>query len=342
MARAGAFDGVDLALTWHPGEVNCVLQARTLANLSAYFRFTGKAAHAASAPHLGRSALDAVELMNIGANFLREHVASEARIHYAITDAGGIAPNVVQDHAESHYFCRAPRVAQAWEIYERLCDIARGAALMTGTACEIRFAEGLSDYIPNKAMGELLQRCMERAGVPAFEEADRELARRFRATLSPAELGSALAQARFTQGKEIARRLEEEALCELVGPLFPADALLPGSTDVGDVSQIVPTGQVVCACTAFGTVPHTWQFTAQAASSIGHEGMLAAAKVLGLACVEAFRDSGLVSRAKAELQERTGGTYECPMPTGILPGVGASGAAGADGGAGADGTGAAP
>lgn len=321
MARAGAFDGVDLALTWHPSDVNCVLQARTLANLSIHFRFTGKASHAASSPHLGRSALDAVELMNVGANYLREHVIPEARIHYAITNPGGSSPNVVQDTAESHYFCRAPRVAQAREIYERLCDVARGAALMTGTACEIRLAEGLSDYIPNRTLGVLLQGCLEAAGIPAFQDRDRDLAQGFRSTLSAGELGSALAQARYTQGRELAKRLEDSPLAEGIGPLFPGDSLLPGSTDVGDVSQIVPTGQVVTACTAFGTVPHSWQFAAQAASSIGHEGMLAAARVLALACIEALGDPGLIERAKAELRDVTGGRYECPIPEGILPGV---------------------
>jgi len=323
MARAGAFDDVDMALTWHPGDVNCVLQARTMASLSVYFRFSGRSAHAASAPHLGRSALDAVELMNVGSNFLREHVIPEARIHYAITNPGGKAPNVVQDNAEVHYFCRAPRIAQAREVYERICDVARGAALMTGTTCEIRFAEGLSDYIPNRTAGELLQRCMESAGVPDFGEAEQQLARRFRATLTPAETGAALAQARYTQGPELARRLEEEPLAGQVGPLFPSDALLPGSTDVGDVSQIVPTGQVICACAAFGSVPHTWQFTAQAASSIGHEGMLAAARVLALACAEIFNDPGIAARARAELVDKTGGVYECPIPADILPGAGA-------------------
>jgi aminobenzoyl-glutamate utilization protein B len=328
MVRAGAFGDVDLALTWHPGEVNAVLQARTLANISAYFLFHGKAAHAAAAPQLGRSALDAVELMNVGANFLREHVVPEARIHYAITNPGGRAPNVVQDIAESHYFCRAPRVAQAREIYERLCDVARGAALMTGTTLEMRFAEGVSDYLPNRALGAVLQRCLEAAGLPAFGPAERELARRFRTTLTPAELGAALAQARFTQGAEAARRLESSPLSEWASPLFPGDALLPGSTDVGDVSQVVPTGQVVTACTAFGTVPHTWQFTAQAASSIGHEGMLAAARVLALACAEAFTDPGIAARAKAEHREATGGSYECPIPPDILPGLGQGGSQG--------------
>jgi aminobenzoyl-glutamate utilization protein B len=320
MARAGCFEGVDLALTWHPADVNVVMQVRTLANLSVYFRFRGKAAHAAGAPQLGRSALDAVELMNVGANYLREHVIPEARIHYAITDPGGRAPNVVQDRAESFYFCRAPRVDQAREIYERLCDVARGAALMTGTTCEIRFATGLSDYLPNRVLGELLQSCMEAAGVPAFDDADRQLAARFRQTLSEAEIGAALAQVRYFQGPEAARRLGACPLAEFVGPLSNADFCMPGSTDVGDVSQIVPTGQVTCACTALGTGPHTWQFAAQAASSIGHKGMLAAGRVLALACVEAFLDPGIAERARAELVEKNGGAYACPIPADILPG----------------------
>jgi aminobenzoyl-glutamate utilization protein B len=327
MVRAGAFKDVDLAFTWHPGEINAVLQARTLANLSVYFRFLGKASHASSAPHLGRSALDAVELMNVGANFLREHIIPEARLHYAITDPGGLAPNVVQDRAEVHYFCRAPRVSQAREIYERLCDVARGAALMTGASLEIRFSEGLSDYLPNRALGEVLQRCLEEAGRPVFDEADRDLAGRFRETLGQAELGSALAQARFARGAEAVRRLETSPLDEGLSPLFAGDALLPGSTDVGDVSQIVPTAQVVTACTAFGTVPHSWQFTAQAASSIGHAGMLAAARALALACLEALSDPGLVRRAKAEHLERSGGAYECPIPEEILPNASAGAAA---------------
>jgi aminobenzoyl-glutamate utilization protein B len=321
MTRSGCFDDVDLALTWHPSDVNGVLQMRTLANLSAYFRFTGKAAHAAGAPHLGRSALDAVELMNVGANYLREHIIPDARLHYAITDPGGKAPNVVQDRAESFYFCRAPRVSQTREIYERLCDVARGAALMTGTKVEIRFAEGLSDYIPNRVLGGLLQRCLEEAGAPAFSDTDRDLAARFRTTLSESDLASALAQARFLEGAEVARKLASSAVSEVVGPLLGIDACLPGSTDVGDVSQVVPTGQIVTACTAFGTGPHTWQFTAQSASSIGHEGMLAAGRALALAAIEAFRDPSLALRARAELEETTdGNSYACPIPPEILPG----------------------
>ncbi|MBU1080966.1 MAG: amidohydrolase, partial [Spirochaetes bacterium] len=247
MTRAGLFGDVDLALTWHPSDVNAVWQARSLANLSVYFRFEGKASHAAAAPHLGRSALDAVELMNVGANYLREHVVPEARFHYAVTNPGGRAPNVVQAAAESFYYCRAPRLDQAREVYERLCDVARGAALMTGTRMEIAFSQGLSDYVPNLVAGELLQRCMEEAGAPAFDAADRELAGKFRATLTRAEIATAMGQLRATQGPSVVEAIGEDPLDAVIGPLFRGDACLPGSTDVGDVSQVVPTGQLVYA-----------------------------------------------------------------------------------------------
>ncbi len=318
MTRAGLFDDVDLALTWHPNDVNSVWQARSLANLSVYFRFEGKASHAAAAPHLGRSALDAVELMNVGANYLREHVLPEVRFHYAITNPGGRAPNVVQAAAESFYYCRAPRLDQAREVYERLCDVARGAALMTGTKLEIAFSQGLSDYVPNLVAGELLQRCMETIGAPAFDAADRELAGKFRATLTGPEIATVMGQLRATQGAAVVEAIGGDPLDGVIGPLFRGDVCLPGSTDVGDVSQVVPTGQLVYASAALGTQPHSWQNTAQAGSPIGHKGMLAAGRALGLAAAEVFVDPGIAERAKAEHAAKVG-PYSCPIPATIRP-----------------------
>jgi len=318
MTRAGLFDDVDLALTWHPSDINAVWQARSLANLSVYFRFEGKASHAAAAPHLGRSALDAVELMNVGANYLREHVLPEVRFHYAITNPGGRAPNVVQAAAESFYYCRAPRMDQAREVYERLCDVARGAALMTGTRLEISFSQGLSDYVPNLVAGELLQRCMEEVGAPAFDAADRELAGKFRATLTGAEIATVMGQLRATQGAAVVEAIGRDTLDAVIGPLFRGDACLPGSTDVGDVSQAVPTGQLVYASAALGTQAHSWQNTAQAGSSIGRRGMLAAGRALGLAAAWVFVDPGIAERAKAEHAAKVG-PYSCPIPETIRP-----------------------
>lgn len=319
MARAGVFDDVDLALTWHPSDINSVWQARSLANIAVYFRFEGKASHAAAAPHLGRSALDAVELMNVGANYLREHIIPEARMHYAITNAGGRAPNVVQASAESFYYCRAPRIAQAREVYERLCEVAKGAAMMTGTSLKITLSQGLSDYVPNQVLGELLQQCMETVGAPAFEPADLELAGRFRATLTATELATIRAQIQQTQGKAILDAIGQNPLDTIIAPLFGGDICLPGSTDVGDVSQVIPTGQLVYATAALGTQPHSWQNTAQAASSIGHKGMMAAAGALGLAAAQVFLDPGIARRAKEEHGSTVGHDYVCPIPEAIGP-----------------------
>lgn len=319
MARAGVFADVDAALCWHPSDFNAVWQARTLANISVYFRFAGKASHAAATPHMGRSALDAVELTNVGANFLREHIIPEARLHYAITNAGGRAPNVVQSSAEVYYYCRAPRIAQAREIYERLCDVARGAALMTGTQLEIVLSQGLSDYVPNATLSELLQRCMETSGGPEFDEQDRELARKFRATLSPQEIAASIGQLSFMLGTATVAAIGKDPLDSMIGPLFRGDVCLPGSTDVGDVSQLVPTGQFVCSSAALGTQAHSWQNTAQAGSSIGHKSIFAAGRVLGLAAAEIFSDPKIVRRAKAEHEEKVP-PYVCPIPDGITPG----------------------
>jgi aminobenzoyl-glutamate utilization protein B len=318
MARDGVFEGTDIALCWHPSDISTVWQARTLANLSVYFRFEGKASHAAAAPHLGRSALDAVELTNVGANYLREHMPPEARLHYAITNSGGRAPNVVQAKAEVFYYCRAPRVGEARELYERLCDVARGAALMTGTKLEIVFSQGLSDYVPNLVLGELLQTCMEEAGGLAFDAVDLELAGRFRSTLTPAEIATSLGQIRFLMGDAALKAIGQAPLDAVVGPLFRGDVCLPGSTDVGDVSQVVPTGQIACASAVLGTQGHSWQNAAQAGSSIGHKGMLAAGRILGLAAARAFLDPNLARRAAEELASKVE-RYSCPIPATICP-----------------------
>ena len=318
MARDGVFSGTDIALCWHPADINTVWQARTLANLSVYFRFEGKASHAAAAPHLGRSALDAVELTNVGANYLREHMPPEARLHYAITNAGGRAPNVVQARAEVFYYCRSPRVSEAAELYERLCDVARGAALMTGTKLEIAFSQGLSDYVPNLVLGELLQECLEESGGPAFDAADRALAGKFRSTLTPMELATSMGQIKFLMGDAALKAIGQDPLDAVVGPLFRGDVCLPGSTDVGDVSQVVPTGQVACAAAAIGTPGHSWQNAAQVGSSIGHKGMLAAGRILGLAAAKAFLDPGVARRAAEELASKVE-RYSCPIPASIHP-----------------------
>lgn len=319
MAREGLFDDADAALCWHPGDVTVNWGISTLVNLSAYFKFKGVSAHAAGAPHLGRSALDAVELMNVGANYLREHIIPDARIHYAITNTGGSAPNVVQQSAEVYYYIRAPKVYQAQEIYSRICEVAKGAAMMTGTSVEIEFAQGLSDYIPSKTIGEIMYNNLIKAGPPDFDQQDLMLAQSFRQTLDEQDIKNTMGLVDKFQGSGAAKLLESKPLADSIGPFIHLPVPLPGSTDVGDVSYVVPTAQIYVACSAIGTAAHTWQMTAQAASSIGHKGMLAAGKTIAMTAVELLYNTELLRLARLELNEITGGQYVCPIPEHIKP-----------------------
>src|SRR5699024_6787361 len=183
MVRAGLFKDVDVALTWHPGDDHSVSQGTTLANIQSYFRFKGVSSHAAISPHLGRSALDAVELMNVGVNYLREHIIPEARVHYAVTHTGGHSPNVVQAEAEVLYLMRAPQVDDVEHIYKRINDIAKGAALMTGTEVDIVFDKACSNTIINHTLNELLHEHFEKTGVPSHTDAEKEFAQKIGQTL---------------------------------------------------------------------------------------------------------------------------------------------------------------
>ncbi|MFC4799371.1 M20 family metallopeptidase [Neobacillus sp. GCM10023253] len=302
MARAGLFDDVDLALSWHPSSVAGIWNVSTLANYSATFKFNGKSAHAAAAPHLGRSALDAVELMNIGVNYLREHMIPEARVHYAITDTGGTSPNVVQPHAEVVYFIRAPKKQQVIDLYERVCNIAKGAALMTGTTMEVEFEGTASDLIPNTALAEIMYKNLMAVGVPSYDEFDRKFAKEIHATLSPEDIRADLAGL----DKETAKKLKDKEIADLIPPLGD-EAALSGSTDVGDVSWVVPTMQCLTTCFAIGTPLHTWQVVSQGAMPIGHKGMLQAGKVIACTAIEAMQNQDIIDQAKAEWKERLEG-----------------------------------
>ena len=170
MTRAGLFDDADVAFSWHPWDVPGLMNVRMLANYSARFKFKGKSAHAAAAPHLGRSALDAVELMNVGVNYLREHMVPEARIHYAVTDTGGASPNVVQANAEVVYLIRAPEKDEVKSLYKRVHDIARGAALMTGTTVEVEFEGTASNLIPNSVLADVMYDNLTKVELPTYDE----------------------------------------------------------------------------------------------------------------------------------------------------------------------------
>ncbi|WP_411678368.1 M20 family metallopeptidase [Caproicibacter sp.] len=316
MARDHLFDGLDAAITWHPGDLNRVMASSTLANIETYFVFSGTSSHAASDPHLGRSALDAVELMDVGVNFLREHVMEDARMHYAVTDSGGVSPNVVQAKAEVLYLLRAPTISQVREIYDRVCDIAKGAALMTETQVEIVPDGGTADLVPNDTLGKVMQEVMEELGGPVFSEEDQAFAREIEKTLTPEQKAAGLG--RFDQ--KTAERLKSCALAEFVVPYHPTEKAMPFSTDVGDVSWNVPTVQLTAATQALGTPGHSWQIVSQGKSGISHTGMLYAGKVMALTGLRLFQNPELCERAKEELKERRNGEpYDCLIPEGFQP-----------------------
>ncbi len=295
MARQGLFADVDCALTWHPGSVNAVWAASTQAMNSVKVRFHGTAAHAAANPEDGRSALDAVELMDVGANFLREHVPSSTRIHYVITD-GGDAPNVVPAHAEVWYYVRAPRRDEVETIHRRLVDVAHGAALMAGVGYEVQLVTGCYDTLPNRTLGDLLQERMEAIGAPRYSPAEHRLAQQLQATFPEGTAQRAVRHLR-------SRGLELPDACDLVEAVAPSHGYGEydsGSTDVGDVSHLVPTAQLTAVTAPLGTPGHSWQNVAAAGSAIGHRGMLYAAQVLAEASLELCTRPELVARAQQE------------------------------------------
>jgi aminobenzoyl-glutamate utilization protein B len=323
MAREGIFDDVDIAITWHPLTYNTIFSIQTLANYQVYYKFHGRSAHAAAVPHLGRSALDAVELMNVGVNYLREHIIQEARVHYAVTNTGGTSPNVVQPEAEVLYLIRAPQIDQVQEIYERVCAVAKGAALMTGTEVEVVIDKACSNYIPNHTLNELMQANFNDVGAPQFTEEEKQFARQIKNTLLAADISNDLHMARqFLGGKEqkILEDLKQTEVADVILPYTQAAVWLPGSTDVGDVSWLTPTVQLGVACNAFGTPGHSWQAVAQGTTSLAHKGMIVAGKVMARTAVDALVRPEVVTQAKADLQKMLAGkTYICPIPQDVKP-----------------------
>jgi len=323
MARDGVFDEADFIYTWHPATKNEVQSDRTVAIMGANFRFKGTTAHAGGSPHLGRSALDAAELMSVGVNYLREHMIDQARIHYAYVDAGGVSPNVVQDRSLVKYEVRAPKVTQMRDLFERVVDVARGAALMTGTSVEYDITMAFSDYISNAVLAKIGDECFEEVGPPKWDEEDYRLAEGFLKTYDKATLDSIMEDLEEIYGAD---GIEEVLRAPLDSKVHPWDGnnrtYRSGSTDVGDVSYVVPTLNFNVATACVGNVGHTWQMTAQAGSRIGEKGMLVAAKVMALSAIGTMENPDAISRAKEFVKKQNGGKYSCPLPEGLKPPIG--------------------
>lgn len=314
MVREGLFDDVDAAISWHPATFTAVNKANSLANTRIDFTFHGKAAHAAGAPELGRSALDAVELMNVGINYMREHMPDNARVHYAYLDAGGVAPNVVQHKATVRQLVRARDLPGLRSLIERVKKIAEGAALMTETQVETRVFTGVSNLIGNRPLEEAMQIELERLGPIAFDEQDKAFAREIQKTLTRDDIAVSFRRCGMPEPDE------DLALCDFVAPLDLKGEGGEGSTDVGDVSWAVPTVQARVATCAVGTPFHTWQTVAQGKTPAAHKGMVYAAKVMATTAKRLIEDPDLRARAKAEHGSFLAKTpYVCPLPEGVEP-----------------------
>ena len=283
LVRAGAFDDVDVALHWHPGDDNTASPSSTLANKSAKFRFSGVSSHAAAGPERGRSALDAIEAMNFMVNLLREHVPEETRIHYVITE-GGIAPNVVPNFAESFYYVRHPNAGVLATLWDRVIAAAEAAALGTGTTLEYEVIHGNHSVLPNEVLARVAYDHLVALGGPQYDEADRAFA---------AEIAKTLPSGRYEPGSE--------------GVIEPfAIKQSKGSTDVGDVSWNVPTVGLGTATFIPGTGLHTWQAVATGGTPLAHKGMLLAAEVLAATAIDLLSQPDLVAAATAEFNDRRG------------------------------------
>jgi aminobenzoyl-glutamate utilization protein B len=312
MVRDGAFEDADIAITWHPSSFWEVVVTPSLANTRADFIFTGRTAHAAASPHLGRSALDAVELMNVGVNYMREHMPSDARVHYALLDTGGIAPNVVQAHARVRYSIRDRDLPGMNELVERVHKIAQGAALMTETKVEMKIISAVSNILPNTPLEQALHGIMEELGPPHFDEIDKDFAAKIRSTLTDKDITSVY--------HSIGMDPTDRPLADFIVPLDARRNPQIGSTDVGDVSWVVPTVQVHAPTVAIGTPFHTWQVVAQGKSPHAHKAMVQAAKAMAGLGVRALTEPDLIAAAKADLNKRTTRTpYVSPLPDSVAP-----------------------
>ena len=287
MVREGLFDDVDIVLHWHPDDVNSANSRTSNSNKSAKFTFNGISSHAAGAPEQGRSALDGVESMNMMVNMLREHIPQESRIHYVITK-GGLAPNVVPDVAEVYYYVRHPEMLMVEELFQRVVKTAEGAAIGTDTKMSYEVMHGNYSLLPNNVIQKLMHKNLSAFGGIIYSDEELEYAEEiYKTFLKPSlEIGSQEYVTEFSNSHSY------------------------GSTDVGDVSWVVPTAGLRTATWVPGTAAHSWQAVASGGTSIGLKGAELAAKTIAATAIELFSNPIIINEAKKELDERVGKDFE--------------------------------
>jgi len=315
MVREGIFDGVDAVLSHHPSSMNVASLKSSNANNAVKFHYHGKTAHAAGSPEQGRSSLDAVELMNTGVNYLREHIIDDARIHYVIEEGGG-QPNVVPDYARSWYLIRAPERDQLELIYDRVLKIAEAAAMMTETELEVEFIKGIYNKIPSKTLSEAVTRNMRLVEPPEYTDEEMEFAEEISKSISKQEKRNSLRKSKRPGWEE----LIDVLLDRTVPDAWDEGEVSHGSTDVSDVSWQAPTMEFGTSTWVLGIPGHSWQNVALAGMSIGHKSLFFASKVIAATGIDLLKKPELLKEAWKELKERKAGReYECPIPEDLDP-----------------------
>jgi aminobenzoyl-glutamate utilization protein B len=292
-AKNGLFNGVDVVLDWHPGAENAVGTTTSLARISVIYHFTGVAAHAAGSPDRGRSALDGVEVMNVIVNYLREHIPSDARIHYVITNGGGLSPNVVPAEAEVSYYVRAKNIAELFDILNRVDAAADAAALGTGTKVDKqRLGGAIYPLLLNKPFAKLIQKHFDRIGGVQWDEHELAFANEIAKTTGATH--------------------EDLNNVQKVTPFDEANfgSLGGGSTDVGDVSWNVPVGSFRAVTFVPHSPGHSWQNVAAGGTTIGTKGAIVAAKVFSLAAIDIFSNHSLLDEIKSDFHKSRGKDYQ--------------------------------
>ena len=313
MAKDGIFDELDACLTWHPGDVNCTSMSSSLAVNSAHFNFSGVPAHAAVSPEQGRSALDGVELMNIGTEYMREHISDKARVHYSILK-GGEEPNVVPPEAACWYYVRAPKREEVDRLYQWILQIADGAAKMGQVDVKSELLTACYNYLPNNTLSEIVLDNMKELGGPNYSEDDKDFAAQLADTFTPG-------QKETLEERGVPENVRTQTLHSTVlEEPYDAGQVGSGSTDLGDVSWIVPVAQFTAATWPLGTAGHTWQVTASTGSGIGLTGMHFAAKTLTNSLIDLYSSPNTIKKAQEEFNEQTDGNqYESPLPAEATP-----------------------
>jgi len=310
MVRDGYFDDVNAVISHHPGTMNDVSLMSSLAVNSVKFHFYGKASHAGASPEQGRSSLDAVELMNTGVNYLREHVIQDARIHYVI-EKGGDQPNIVPSYARSWYYVRAPERDQMEFIYNWILEIAEGAAMMTRTEVKTEFLEGSYNVIPNRTISELIVKNMREIGLPKYSDDDLKFAEEIAKTITPEMKIAQLRKSKRPRWEKLVDKLVDD---EVPDPWGEGE-VSHGSTDVADVSWQAPTVEFGTATWVLGTPAHSWQAVAQNGVGIGHKSLVFAAKVMAATAIDLLTNESVLNKAREEHEQRIRKKkYRSPIP----------------------------